>query len=179
LTRLATTRQKIQTPLTIRQARSEDFDAILRINSQCVPHVAPLDPSELRRLVELASVVWIAVGATGIEGYLLGMTGNDDYDGEEFAAFVSRLGRTFLYVDQVAVSADARRERVASELYEHVALWSLKRDIGVLCCEVNLAPPNPASMSFHEQHGFERLDQLRTSDGRLVALLCKQLRTSE
>jgi predicted GNAT superfamily acetyltransferase len=159
--------------LIVRPAHAEDFDAILRINSQSAPHVAKLDAQDLQRLVKLASVAWVAQSPTGIAGYLLGMASYDDYDGEEFGCFVSRLDQTFLHVDQVAVGSNARRANIASQLYEHLVQWSLKRNICVLCCGVNLVPPNPVSMEFHQQRGFEKLDELRTSDGQLVALLCK------
>jgi len=46
-----------------------------------------------------------------------------------------------------------------------------------LSCEVNLDPPNPASMAFHMSYGFIQIGRMHTSDGRHVALLQKAVRS--
>jgi predicted GNAT superfamily acetyltransferase len=157
----------------VRPITAEDFDEILSINSESVPHVADLDDEELRRLVTLASVVWVAESAMRVVGYLVGMSDSDGYDGEEFGWFLKRFDQPFMYVDQIAVDARARRANVASQMYGHLAHWCITLNINLLCCEVNMRPANSISVSFHEKFGFKRLDELETSDGRRVALLYK------
>jgi uncharacterized protein len=157
----------------VRPVDAEDFEEILRINSESVPHVANLDDEEVRRLVTLASVAWVAQSEKRVVGYLVGMSNSDGYDGEEFGCFLQRFDQPFVYVDQIAVDARARRMNVASQMYEHLAHWCITRNINLLCCEVNMRPVNSVSMRFHEKLGFKRLDELETSDGRRVALLCK------
>jgi len=157
----------------VRPIAAGDFDEILRINSESGPHVADLDHEELRRLVALASVVWVAESAMRVVGYLVGMSSSDSYDGEEFRWFLKRFEQPFVYVDQIAVDARARRANVASQMYEHLARWCNSLNINLLCCEVNMRPVNSISMRFHEKFGFKRLDELDTSDGRRVALLYK------
>ncbi len=80
-----------------------------------------------------------------------------------------------MYVDQIAIDFNLRRASIASQMYERLMRWSLEHNRLVLCCEVNLRPPNPTSMKFHEKLGFEPLGEIQTSDGRLVALLCRHL----
>ena len=161
--------------MTVRLLDTGDFEEVLRINRQCAPHVALLDEDELRRLVALADVAWVAEDAGRVAAYVLGMSNASRYDGEEFQGFQTRLAQPFLYVDQIAVASEARRASIGSTMYEGLGRWSHERSIEVLCCEVNMEPENPVSMRFHEQAGFRRIGELRTADGRLVALLCKHL----
>ena len=161
--------------MLVRQLSAEDFEAVLRINRPSLPNVARLDAEELRRLVALADVTWVAEDAARVAGYLLGMSNSAQYDGEEFQCLRARLNKPFLYVDQIAVASEARRTNIGSKMYELLARWSHEHDIEVLCCEVNMKPENPVSMRFHEQMGFRKLGELETSDGRLVALLGKHI----
>lgn len=161
-------------PEVIRQVRTDDFDSILRINAECSPNVAKLDTDELRRLVAFDGVAWVAEHETHVVGYLLGMSSAAAYDGEEFQWFRSSLDQPFLYIDQIAVGAEARRTNVAAQLYEHLIEHSRAHSIHVLCCEVNLRPANPASLKFHDKLGFEKTGELETGDGRRVALLFRR-----
>jgi predicted GNAT superfamily acetyltransferase len=161
--------------MLVRQLGAGDFDAVLRINRQGSPNVARFDEAELRRLVALADVAWVAEDGPRVAGYLLAMSNSARYDGEEFQFFRTHLDQPFLYVDQAAVDPEARRARVASQMYELLVRWGQERNIDVLCCEVNMEPENPVSMRFHAQAGFGKLRELATSDGRLVALLCRHV----
>jgi len=62
-----------------------------------------------------------------------------------------------------------------SALYRRVAEDALARGIDTLTCEVNLDPPNPTSLAFHERQGFVSVGGLPTHDGRIVNLLQKSL----
>lgn len=70
----------------------------------------------------------------------------------------------------MAVAPVARRRRVASELYEDALAYASGQGLHGLACEVNLRPPNPASLRFHERFGFEPVATLDTADGRVVSL---------
>ncbi|MBB6092466.1 hypothetical protein HNQ60_001344 [Povalibacter uvarum] len=164
--------------VAIRPCIARDFDSILGINAAAAPNVALLDRAELLRLTSMSGVFVVAETRAGIVGYVLAMNSSANYDGEEFQHFRASLARPFLYIDQVAISLDARRSSVASDLYAHVEDLCGSRDVRMLCCEVNVDPPNPVSMRFHEKRGFSRFGELDTSDGRCVALLVKALSES-
>lgn len=162
--------------LSIRPIRVDDFADVLRINAESVPYVAKLDERELDRLVALAALAWVAEStAGGVCGYLLAMSSADDYDGEEFRCFQQKLNQPFTYIDQMTIDFGARRTKIGSRMYERLTRWSHEHNRFVLCCEVNVRPPNPISMRFHETVGFEPLGELETSDGRMVAMLRKHL----
>jgi uncharacterized protein len=162
-------------PVLLRKTRAENFAGILTINRESAPHVARLELEELQRLVALADVAWVASRGTDVVGYLLAMSSASPYDGEEFKFFLAKLDEPFLYVDQIAIATHARRSSIASRMYRVLTRWSRQRNIARLCCEVNIQPPNAASLQFHEEAGFVRFGELETVDGRHVALLCKDM----
>jgi predicted GNAT superfamily acetyltransferase len=147
---------------------------VLRINAGSRPGVAPLDPVELQRLQSLSDLHRVANAAAsgaGLAGYVLAFDRAAAYDGEEFLALRKLLPGPFLYIDQVAVSVDHRRCGVAVALYR--SLEASAATSGVLCCEVNLQPPNPASSAFHRAAGFEVVATMLTADGREVEFMKK------
>jgi predicted GNAT superfamily acetyltransferase len=52
---------------------------------------------------------------------------------------------------RVVVAPEARGRGLGRRLYEDLAATAGARP---LCCEVNLVPPNPGSLAFHERLGF-------------------------
>jgi uncharacterized protein len=161
--------------LATRRPVPADFASILAINSAAVPNVASPNESELKRLIGVGDLVLVAEDAGRIVGYLIGMLDTARYDGEEFQHFTRLAADSFLYIDQIAVLMHARHQGVGSHLYADAIRWSVERGIARLCCEVNLQPENPSSLSFHRKHGFDDVGRLKTADGRLVALLSKEV----
>jgi predicted GNAT superfamily acetyltransferase len=43
----------------------------------------------------------------------------------------------------------------------------------MICCEVNLDPPNPASDAFHASLGFHEIGSAAMSNGKVVRYLTK------
>jgi predicted GNAT superfamily acetyltransferase len=43
----------------------------------------------------------------------------------------------------------------------------------ILCCEVNVEPPNPGSLRFHQRIGFAEVDKIAPKPGYIVSLLVK------
>lgn len=160
----------------IRNLADPDRSAVLRINAQCQPSVASLDETELLRLMALPNHHLAAGHADrSLAGYALAFDSHAPYDGEEFEFFRAGTDGPFLYIDQVATQSGARRAGVGSALYDALEDLARSTDRHLLCCEVNIDPPNPGSMAFHASRGFSEAGVLRTRDGRRVALLIKRL----
>lgn len=164
--------------LSIRPARLLDTDAILAINQAGRPGVYPLDPETIAEVSASASYFVVAELDEQVVGYMIGYGAHDVCEGDEFAWFQAHLPQ-FLYIDQIAVAATARRARVGAQLYEHAAAFALARHMPALVCEVNLDPPNPVSLQFHAQLGFREVGVLTAHDGRTVSLRQKDLAISE
>ncbi|MDQ1081026.1 GNAT family N-acetyltransferase [Pseudoroseomonas cervicalis] len=58
------------------------------------------------------------------------------------------------YIDRVVVDAAAQGQGTGRALYAALAAAALQAGLAELGCEVNLDPPNPASMGFHTRLGF-------------------------
>lgn len=157
--------------LNVRPAGDLDYDAILAINLESRPGVAALDRRELELLGLAGAEILVAEFGHVGAGYLIAFKRDAPYDGEEFRYFERTLPDDFVYVDQVAVADRFRRNGVASALYR--ALFQSSRSSADLvhCCEVNLVPPNPVSMTFHLRLGFHSIGEIQTHDGRTVVLL--------
>jgi predicted GNAT superfamily acetyltransferase len=161
--------------IAIREVRPDDLPEIVRINVDSAPGVTQLTGRDMAGLVTEATLAWVAIADRGIAGYLIAFLGSANYGGEEFAWF-KRRGQTFVYVDQVALARSYRGRGIASRLYSELERWSSGQLCDSLNCEVNLDPPNPASMAFHARYGFIEIGRMHTSDGRHVALLQKEVR---
>lgn len=164
--------------LSIRPAQRADAAAIVAINAAGRPGVYPLMLDEVDATLASAPYVTVAELGGQVVGYLIGYTAGDVCEGEEFAWFQAHVSR-FLYIDQVAVAPAARRAHVGARLYAHAAAHALAHDLSALVCEVNLDPPNPASLRFHERLGFQEIGVISVQDGRTVSLRRKNLAVSD
>ena len=157
-------------PLRLRPFAAADLAEMLAINADASPGVSRLDAAAAGALMSMASVAWIAVREGRVAGYLIGFLSSSDYDGEEFLWFRQRR-KSFVYVDQIAVAASSRGHGIGRRLYAELARWSHANSCRSIVCEVNLVPPNPASLAFHRGCGFSEIGRLLVADGREVALM--------
>ena len=154
---------------------ARDAPQVLAINRDSRPGVAPLEAAELSRLMALPHEHRVATHGSGVAGYLLAFQRGTPYEGEEFLAFRQSFSGPYLYVDPVAVAPALRATGVGRRLYAAIQSVAALQGTGVLCCEVNLTPPNPGSQAFHRRLGFSPVATLTTRDGRDVELLAKSL----
>ena len=160
----------------VRALSLSDSEEVLRINSESRPGVASLDTAEIERLIAIPNEHLVIDGPErGLLGYLLAFRNDASYDGEEFVSFTEMDLEAFIYIDQVAVDAGFRQAGLASTLYGVLEERAKDSFASYLCCEINLNPPNPTSLAFHRNKGFNQTGNLNTKDGRTVALMTKRL----
>ena len=144
-----------------RDMRAGDLEALHRINQAGVPGVGSLSHAAFGRVLALGEVI-VAVDALDAPlGFILLMAPGVDYKSANYGWFVAR-GADFIYVDRIAVAAEARGTGVGGALYQ-VAIDRWTGRARVMGCEVNRLPPNPGSMRFHERIGFMPIGE-RTYD---------------
>lgn len=164
-------------PVPIRDVESRDIDRIRSLNDDAVPTVNVLTNADLDWFASHAHYFRVVIDAHGADrpaAFLVGLRPGLDYASENYRWF-SRNYRDFAYVDRVVVDPQARRSGFASLLYEDFRL-SLPDELAVMTCEVNLRPPNPASLRFHERLGFRQVGTQETDGGaKRVALMEKRL----
>ncbi len=124
--------------------------ALLALNNAHAAELSWLDPEGLDRLVRL-SFSARAIGEA--DAMLITLEQSAPYDNPNFAWFKARYPK-FVYVDRVVVSSTARGRGLARILYGELFAAARSAGHNVVVCEVNLAPPNPASDAFHAALGF-------------------------
>lgn len=101
------------------------------------------------------------------EALLIALDQDADYDNPNFAWFRQRH-RRFVYIDRVVVAAHARGRGHALRLYRELIDRMAHGGHARLVCEINLDPPNPASVAFHQRLGFQQTGQARLASGKSV-----------
>jgi predicted GNAT superfamily acetyltransferase len=145
------------------------------LNQSEAPHVAEETWEEFQRLCRISVSRWALNASGGFAGFLLGMTAEAPYDSPNFLWFRERYRTGFLYVDRLAVAAAHRKSGGGAALYASAEADARRLGLKVLCCEVNLRPPNPVSHRFHERVGFTQAGQ-QEAEGKRVSMLVKPVR---
>ena len=142
--------------LLIRQAQISDFPRILDINAAEEEKTSRIDLARITQLDSWSDYHKVAVVDDEVVGFLLVMSEISDYDGDNFRWFVERYHR-FLYVDRIVIDKTYAGRGVGSALYRDLIQFAAIQGCSVLCCEINVSPPNPISHAFHAYFGFEEV----------------------
>jgi len=147
-----------------------DHAEVLALNERNVELLAPLDQPRLVQLTEWAERALVIDVDGGFAGFVLTFASGSSYDGENFGWFSERY-RDFYYLDRVVIHEDFRRRGLGSVVYDELESSS---GPPLFALEVNVDPPNEASLAFHHARGFTEVGQ-RLAGGHLVSLLVKTL----
>jgi len=156
--------------------------SMLAFNNDAAPAVNELDDVAFARLVA-ESLDTIAILDDGqVVGFVVLFSPGAAYASENYVWFSERArstARDFLYIDRVIVAPDRRSAGIGALLYEHVFALAAESGRFEVTCEVNLDPPNPRSMAFHERRGFATVGTQATKGGRVtVAFLAAPVVTA-
>ncbi len=161
--------------LTIRHARRADFGAIVALNEADLSHLSPLTVVSLERLAGIAAYFAVADVDGGVAGFLLAIQSDALHESVNFRWFQARYAK-YVYIDRVVVASDARRAGIASLLYEDLELDARAWGAPLIACEINVRPPNPHSLAFHDRHGFIEVGAQNLDGGaKTVSMRVKQL----
>jgi predicted GNAT superfamily acetyltransferase len=160
--------------LLIRQAQATDFSRILDINATEEEKTSRIDLARIAQLHRWADYHRVAVVDDEIIGFLLVMGEASDYEGDNFRWFVERYDR-FLYVDRIVIDQAYAGQGVGSALYGDLIQFAATQGCPVLCCEINVSPPNPVSHAFHARFGFNEVG--RSVEANAPKIVSYQLAT--
>ncbi|MCU0984788.1 MAG: GNAT family N-acetyltransferase [Acetobacteraceae bacterium] len=156
----------------IRPLRQADHAWVLALNAAHEVETGQLDAASLA--ARLARSAHAAV-AEPEAGFLLAFSPDSGLDSPNFRWFSARSA-DFLYIDRVIVSAARRGRGLAASLYRDAAEAARRLGLHALVAEVNLDPPNPASLAFHEKAGFTTVGEARlAASGKTVRYLRRDL----
>lgn len=136
---------------TTRAVEDRDHDWIVALNQMHVQATAPMDNAGLQDLLGDCAFTCIAEDQAG---FVLCMDHTSTDDGPNFNWFKSRYDQ-FLYVDRIVVDLSKNQKGTGRALYAQVFAEAARRNLPLVCAEVNTDPPNPISIAFHEKQGFQ------------------------
>lgn len=150
-----------------------DHETILRLNNAALPAVNELTGESLSQLLRRSCWHQLVLSEDSPVAFLIALAPGSDYASPNYQWFAQRFDE-FLYIDRVVVDPGMRRAGLAQRLY-HGLHQSAAPRAPRLTCEVNLIPPNPGSLSFHQRLGFSEVGQQSTEGGlKRVTLLCRE-----
>lgn len=151
------------TSFAIRPAGPADYAALHRINEASTPGVGPVAREDFAPLMALGAATRVAWVGGEIAGFVHVMVEGAVYASPNYR-WISARYRAFAYVDRLAVAPAHRGAGIGARLYDAVVADFAGRRPELLC-EVNLAPPNPGSLRFHERYGFRPVGERWSDDG--------------
>lgn len=158
--------------MNIRLVTKKDLPAISVLNEHALPHVNSISLEKLEWFTENSKLFVVAEKNENIIGFMIVLGPGVDYDSLNYQYFEAHYN-SFDYVDRIVVDESLKRQGTGTALYNHLIENSTTRFI---TCEVNLSPPNPMSIKFHEQFGFKEVARQKSENGKkLVSLRVRNI----
>lgn len=149
----------------IRAARPGDYEDILKLNEESVHFLSPMDIVKLKHLDSQSELHLVAECDGTVVGFLLALREGKDYDSVNYTWFLSRYHK-FLYIDRVVVSTSLQNASIGTAFYNEVIRHAENTGVPVVTAEINVMPPNPGSLKFHEKFGFEEVGRQAVAGGK-------------
>ncbi|MEM7432565.1 MAG: GNAT family N-acetyltransferase [Pseudomonadota bacterium] len=151
-----------------------DLEAVHALNQSEVPHVGSVDIDRMRWFADHADYFQVARLDGELAGFFVGLLPGSAYDSLNYRWFCDHFDN-FAYCDRLAVAEIARRRGLATQLYDDFTA-AVRGRAHRITCEVNLQPPNPDSMNFHQRIGFVQVGtQSNATGNKAVAFLEKKI----
>jgi predicted GNAT superfamily acetyltransferase len=163
---------------TTRNIEIADLARVLEINNANTPGVSELTMTELEADLSHALHALTIENESGeVCAFCVTFAPDAPDAGDNHEWFAERY-ESFVYLDRIAIDSNHQNRGLGALLYQAVEqhmLDSAKHSL--LCCEVNLEPPNPGSLRFHSRIGFTEVGQHSPQQGYVVSLLLKDTTT--
>ena len=155
--------------MEIRNLAPANIEAIWAINEQGLPGTGRVSEREVADLLQLSSLSVGMFDGNELLGFVICLPPRTRYGSLNYQWFNDHYS-AFVYVDRIAVSTLQRNQGVGTKLYEIVVAYSKEKNIPI-AAEVNLNPPNPGSIRFHERFNFEQVGVLHHDEKSVTMLL--------
>jgi predicted GNAT superfamily acetyltransferase len=146
------------------KARADLIPAAGALNNRFAQETSFLPEAEFADLVAGA---FLALTAPAAEAFLIAFDQDGEYDSPNFLWFRDRFAR-FLYIDRVVVDAAAQGQGWGRRLYERLISEAKASGHERIVAEINIQPPNPGSLAFHERLGFSSVGERALSMDKVV-----------
>lgn len=153
----------------LRDATPTDWPAVLALNEDSVAVLSPLDEARLSKLAAASCYFKVWEHESKVAAFLLAFRKGADYDSVNFRWFDSRPG-DFVYIDRIVIAPSARGQGLAHAFYDDLESFARAHHINRVTAEIDIVPPNPVSLAFHDARGFREIGQQPLAGGKTVSL---------
>lgn len=154
----------------VRSATPEDYDQILKLNEESVHFLSPLSKEKLIHLHQQSEILKVVEVDGVVEAFVLALSEGKDYDSVNYIWFEKNYEK-FLYIDRVVVSLKQQSSGLGKLLYDEVFKHAESVGTPVVTAEIDIEPPNPVSLKFHEKFGFQEVGQQAVAGGKKIVSL--------
>ncbi|MBL8700412.1 MAG: GNAT family N-acetyltransferase [Alphaproteobacteria bacterium] len=160
------------TAARFRDATAADVPALTALNDPAVPAVNVIADEVWHRFVAGEALVRVVDGpGGGLDAMLVALQPGRRYGSLNYAWYQRKMP-LFTYVDRIVVAPARRGGGLGRAAY--VDLVARAPDDRPIVCEVNLDPPNDASLAFHGSMGFREIAVFDPEPGKRVAMLARR-----
>jgi hypothetical protein len=156
--------------MVLRKFEYKDLDRILELNEESVHFLSPLTKEKLERLANQSEILSVVEVEGRIEAFILTLREGKAYDSVNYLWFSEHYDQ-FLYIDRVVVSAKMHGQGLGQMLYQAVFQHAKRGGVPYVAAEIDINPPNPGSLKFHEKFGFEEVGKQTVAEGKKVVSL--------
>ena len=144
----------------VRNIEIADLPRVLEINNANTPGVSELTFTELETDLENSLHALSINNEQGeVCAFCITFDPGAPDAGDNHRWFAERY-KSFVYLDRIAIDSNHQNRGLGLVLYQAVEQHMLNSgEYSLLCCEVNLEPPNPGSLRFHQRIGFIEVGQ--------------------
>ena len=144
----------------VRNIKIADLARVLEINNANTPGVSELTFAELETDLDNSLHALAIDNEQGeVCAFCITFDPGAPDAGDNHRWFAERY-ESFVYLDRIAIDSNHQNRGLGALLYQSVEQHMLKSaEHSLLCCEVNLEPPNPGSLRFHQRIGFTEVGQ--------------------
>jgi predicted GNAT superfamily acetyltransferase len=160
----------------VRNIEISDVARVLEINNANTPGVSELTLSELETDIKNCLHALAIDNEHGeVCAFCITFAPDAPDAGVNHQWFADRF-ESFVYLDRIATDPAYQNLGLGALLYQSVQKQMIaSAQHSLLCCEVNLEPPNPGSLRFHHRIGFTEVGQHSPQQNYLVSMLSKNL----
>jgi predicted GNAT superfamily acetyltransferase len=160
----------------VRNIEITDVARVLEINNANTPGVSELTLSELETDIKNCLHALAIDNEHGeVCAFCITFAPDAPDAGVNHQWFADRF-ESFVYLDRIAIDPAYQNLGLGVLLYQSVEQQMIaSAQHSMLCCEVNLEPPNPGSLRFHHRIGFAEVGQHSPQQNYVVSMLSKNL----
>ena len=158
----------------LRPMRADDANSVIALNAEVEVLTSEMDAARFLALFDVSSMKIVAERDGEILGFVFAMGDFCRYKNPNVDWFRARI-RSYLYVDRIVVHESSRGLGIGQLLYRHTFEVAQGTGARSVCAEINVAPPNPASLRFHARGGFVEIGRRKPGGGKVLSMQMRPL----